>query len=131
MVGAGQRATLSGALSHSSSITLPSTTVEALQKEWEDTLTTTKDARREVKEEQLAAAMVDNVCDAAQVEAACLREELEGVGCSLPFSLFAGPGLRAALMAFNLDASCPCQCRGEGGDLPLGGAASRVLGGGG
>lgn len=52
-------------LSHGASVTLHMVVVVALQKELEDALKATEDARREVKEEQSVAAMVENVHDAA------------------------------------------------------------------
>ena len=64
-----------------------------LWKEREDALGVTEDARREVEEDRLATVMAKNVLDAAQVEAAYLREELKGADHSLPFFLSAGPGL--------------------------------------
>jgi hypothetical protein len=67
--------------------------VEALRKEREDALGAAEDTRREVKEERLAATMAENICDAAQAEAARLRTELEGMGRSL--SLFLTVGARS------------------------------------
>lgn len=53
-------------LRHGTLVTLPVVAVEALQKEREDALGTTEDARREAEEEWLVAAMAENVHDAAQ-----------------------------------------------------------------
>jgi hypothetical protein len=98
--------------------------VEALWKEREDALVAIEDARREVEEERLAAVMPENVRDVAQVEAARLRMELEGMGRSLSLLLPTDAGLRATLPAFSFDASCPYRCRVEGGGMLLDGAAS-------
>lgn len=66
---------------------LPTVAIEALQKERDDTLGATENARREFEEERLAATTAENVRDTAQAEAARLREELRSM--VVPFaSLF-------------------------------------------
>ena len=120
-----------GVLSHAASITLHAVVVVALQKEPEDALGATEDARREVEEEQLGTATAENIHDAAQVEVAHMRMELEGMGRSLPLFLPTNTDLRAALLVFSFDAPCPCRCKVEGGGSSLDGAAPCDSGGGG
>jgi hypothetical protein len=71
--------------------------VEALQRKHEDT-------RREVEEERVATATAKNLCDAAQAEAAFLREVLEGSGHSLALlaSHEAPPARHLTLMSSSL-----------------------------
>ena len=69
-------------------------------------------------------AMAENVHEAAQVEAICLREELESTGCFLHFSHLAGFGLTMLAMP-SLNAPGFCQCRVKGGGPLLDGAASQ------
>ena len=97
-----------GAPSHSAPL-MPSTAViEVSWKEREDAIGATEDARREAKEERVAAAAAEDVRDAAQAEADHLREELEGVGRSP--SLFLLPiasRLQATFMHyFNISNLC-------------------------
>jgi hypothetical protein len=119
-----------GVLSHGALVTLPAVAVEALWKEWDDALGATKDTQREVLEERLVVVTAENVHDAAQAEASCLRMELKGMGRSLSLLLPADADLWAALLGFRFDAPCPYRCRVEGGGLSLDGAALWDLGGG-
>lgn len=109
----------SGVLSRGALVSLPTAVVEALWKEWEDTLRALEEARREAKGERLAVIMVENIRDAAQVEASHLRAELKGTGHSLPLLLPANPGLRATSPVFSLDIPCSYRCRVEGEGSPL------------
>lgn len=77
--------------------------VKALQKELEDALRATEDAQREAEQERLVVAMVENIHDGAQVEAAHLRAELEGLGHSLPISLPTSTALWAVFLVFSFD----------------------------
>jgi hypothetical protein len=63
-----------------------------------------EDIWRELKEEWLVATMVENIYDAMQTEAACLLEELEGMGHSLALlvSCQKWPAQRSALTPFIL-----------------------------
>jgi hypothetical protein len=103
-------------------VTIPTTVVDALQKERDDALVATKDARREAEEEQLVAAMVENVHDAAQV--ARLRKELESMVCSLHFLLLVGSGPWAMLAMPSLNALGFCRCKVKGGGSSLDEVAS-------
>lgn len=105
-VGSGGHAPSLEVLSHDALVTLPTVVVEALWKEREDALGAIEDAWRKVKEERLVVAMAENVHDMGQVEVARLREELKGMGCSLPFSLPTESSLGATRAVFGLDAPC-------------------------
>jgi hypothetical protein len=51
---------------------------------------------------------MENICDAAQAEAAHLRTELKGMGHSLSLLLPVGASLRAVFLVFGLNAPHPC-----------------------
>ena len=77
------------------------------------------------------AATAENFRDMAQAEAACLREELKGVGHSpSPFLLPVASRLWSAFMHY-FNVSNHCWCRVVGGSMLSRRATSTTLGGGG
>lgn len=91
------RLTWVGVVHHQRHLSMAAYPCLPLRKEREATIGDVEDAWRDAEEEQLIVAMVENVQDATQVEAAHLRVELRRTGCPLSplcFPWVLGPASR-------------------------------------